>query len=129
MIFSVIGHVSEDQISFIRFRWRRFGSGLIVALCLKVLEVLGCEDIDVAGNIFLFEGFNKNVGEFFEEEFMASLESDFLDVFKSELSFPKGKTELFFKVDFEGVPNFEKDSVVIFNGGMGEPFLNIHIDS
>jgi hypothetical protein len=60
---------------------------------------------------------------------MASLESDFLDVFESELSFPKSKTELFFKVDFEGVANFEKNSVVIFNGGMGEPFLNIHIDS
>jgi hypothetical protein len=60
---------------------------------------------------------------------MASLESDFLDVLESELSFPKGETELFFKVDSESVPNFEKDSVVIFNGGMGEPFLNIHIDS
>lgn len=67
MIFGVVGHVSENQIPFVRFRGHGFGSGLIVAFCLEVLEVLWREDVDVASDIFLFEGLNENVGELFEE--------------------------------------------------------------
>ena len=129
MILGIVGHVGENDVAFVGLWGGRFGSGLVVAFGLKVFEVLGSEYVDVTGDIFLFEGLDEDIDELFEEEFMASLESDFLDVFEIELGLPEGETVLFFEMNFEGIPDFKKDSVVVFDGGMSEPFLNIHIDS
>ena len=90
MIFCLVCHVCKDNISLVRFWWGWFRLllGLVSPLCLKILQILWCQYINVARYVFLLECLHQQVSKLLKKQLIASLKRNLFNLLHCELSLP-----------------------------------------
>ncbi len=126
MVFLLISHIGEYQISFICFWWLILLI-LLWRLIFKMHQILWGENIHITGDIFLFKCFDEQPPKLLKGKVMSSFGGDIDELFRCEDCLPFGECMFLGELNVYFTVYCYFNGVVTTDITMRECFLYIHI--